>query len=495
MKSRLTKLIVLIAAILMFRSVIFPAVSWKTDEFCYLTIARQMNNGGVLYSDCADIKPVGIYYIYALADRIAGGSLEMDLLVLRVFSVVAVLLISLMLWHLGGYYAALLFAVYSTCIRASECLPANTEIFAVLFMAASLCFFCNKNFRFSYADLLPAAMLLSLSFLVSSRAGIVVLVYVVCLFLFMRNKVEAFVKMLASAAAFLLPVGILLAYYYSIGSLQDLINWQFYFIKYYVGAYSPLMRIFRGILVYRFMAGLLPLVFFGAYFYFADRKQLKSQNGLFLLILLVCLWLSAFSGGKHVERYYFPLLIPLTLMSGAGLGVFLDSHRGVEVKALILFMLLSSPMVYLHLNIISLYLNKYPKTYSAYMADKQAAIDYVKGHTQKNDPIFVWSYGDIFYCATERRMATPFFDPSGHLIAGKYLNTKESVDQFYELFFSHFEKNVPVMIIDETDFFGTEGSDINEYMVPYLEKLRSYVRTNYRKVDIPGKYNVYERKS
>jgi len=143
MKRRFTKLIILIALILIFRSVIFPPISWKTDEFCYLTIARQMNNGGTLYSDCADIKPVGIFYIYALADKIAGGNLERDFLVLKIFTIISVLLTSLMLWHIGGYYAALLFAVYSTCIRGSECLPANTELFAVLFLAASICFFCN----------------------------------------------------------------------------------------------------------------------------------------------------------------------------------------------------------------------------------------------------------------------------------------------------------------------------------------------------------------
>jgi len=196
-----------------------------------------------------------------------------------------------------------------------------------------------------------------------------------------------------------------------------------------------------------------------------------------------------------VERYYFSLFIPLVLMAGAGLSAFLESHRGIEIKALVLFMLLSSPVVYLHQNIISMYLNKYPKTYSAYMADKNEVVNYIKENTKKTDSIFVWAYGDIFYCAADRRMATPFFDPSGHLIAAKFLQTKERVDKFYTLFFSYFKKNIPAVIIDDTEFFGTEGSDINEYMIPYLDRMRNYVKENYRKVDLPGKYNVYERKS
>ena len=503
MKKTLFKILLLIVLILVFRSVIFPAISWKGDEFFYLTIAREMNDGRVLYTDCADIKPVGIYCIYALADKLAGHDLQMDFLVLRIFSVSAVLLISLMLWYVGrtlyneraGYFAALLFAVYSTCVRGSEVLAANTELFSVLFLAASLCFFCRGRFRLGYRDLLPAAFFLSLSFLVSSRAGIVVVAYVVFLFLFSKDKVGAFLKTLASAAVFLIPFGAVVLYYYCIGSLEDFLNWQFFFIKYYVGGYTPLMRIFRGILVYRFFAGLLPLVFFAGYLFFPLKKERFNKPALFFLVLLASLWIGVFSGGKHVERYYFPLFIPLAVLAGAGLESFLQSYQQTAVKWLLMFLLLSSPVVYLHMNIISMWLNKYPKTYHAYMEDKQAAIDYVVANTSKDDRLLVWPFGDLFYCATDRKMATPIFDPSGHLLAGKYLDTKEKVDLFYNMFFQHLEALPPKVIIDSTEGFGIEGSDINEYMVPYLERLKAFVRTNYDRADVAGKYTVYKRKN
>ena len=503
MKKTAFKILLLIVLILVFRSVIFPAISWKGDEFFYLTIAREMNEGRVLYTDCADIKPVGIYCIYALADRLAGHDLQMDFLVLRIFSVSAVLLISLMLWYIGrtlyneraGYFAALLFAVYSTCVRGSEVLAANTELFSVLFMTASICFFCRDRFRFGYRDLIPAALFLSLSFMVSSRSGIVVVAYVICLFLFSKDKISALLKTQASAAAFLLPFGAVVLYYYCIGSLQDFLNWQFFFIEYYVGGYSPLMRIFRGILVYRFFAGLLPLVFFIGYLFFPIRREKFNRPALFFLVLLASLWIAAFSGGKHVERYYFPLFIPLVALAGCGLDCFLQSYDKPAVKWLLIFMLLSSPVVYLHMNIISMWLNKYPKTYHAYMEDKQSVIDYVAANTDKEDRLLVWDFGDLFYCATDRKMATPIFDPSGHMLAGKYLDTKEKVDRFYNMFLDHLKAVPPKVIIDRTPFFGTEGSDINEYMIPYLEELRDYVRTNYDKVDIDSKYNVYKRKN
>lgn len=503
MKKTAFKILLLIVLILVFRSVIFPAISWKGDEFFYLTIAREMNDGRVLYSDCADIKPVGIFCIYALADRIAGHDLKMDFFVLRIFSVSAVLLISLMLWHIGrilyndraGYFAALLFAVYSTCVRGSEVLAANTELFSVLFLAVSLCFFCRGNFRFGYRDLLPAAFFLSLSFLVSSRAGIVVVAYVLFLFIFSKDKVGAILKTLASAVIFLLPFGAVILYYYSIGYLEDFLNWQFFFINYYVGGYSPFMRIFRGILVYRFFAGLLPLVFFAGYLFFPLKKERFNKPSIFFLILMAFIWLGVFSGGKHVERYYFPLFIPLVMLAGSGLDSFLQNYQKPAVKWLLIFMLLSSPMVYLHMNIISMWLEKKPMTYHAYFEDKQPAIDYVLANTSKDDRLLVWPFGDLFYCATDRKMATPIFDPSGHLLAGKYLDTKDKVDRFYNMFFDHLEALPPEVIIDSTPFLGTEGSDINEYMVPYLEKLRNYVRTNYDKVELAGKYNVYKRKN
>ena len=503
MKKTWIKVFILIAAVLVFRSVIFPAVSWKADEFFYLTGAREINAGRVLYTDFADVKPIGIFYIYALADKLGGGNLRCDLFILRIFSVSAVFLISLMLWYIGrtlynertGYFAALLFAAYSTCVRGSEVLAANTELFSVLFMTASICFFCRGRFRFGYVDLLSAAFSLSLAFLVNPRCGIVVLAYVVFLFLFSEDKTGAFLKTLASAAVFLLPVGFLILYYWHIGHLDDYLNWQFVFTKYYAGAYSLFMRIFRGVLVYRFFAGLLPLLFFVGYLFFPLRKERFNKPALFFLILLAVLWLSAFSGGKHVERYYFQMFIPLVMLAGAGLDGFLTTHDSVAVRWLLIFMLLSSPMIYLNMNLLSIWLDKKPMTYQAFMAERQPAVEYIQKNSSPDDAVLVWPFGDIFYCAAERKLATPIYDPSGHLLGGKYLNTKERVDQFYGMFFEKLEKSRPAVIVDSTEGFGTEGSDINEYMVPYLEELRDYVRTNYDKIDIAGKYDVYKRKN
>ena len=507
MKKTALKVFILIAAVLVFRSVIFPAVSWKADEFFYLTGGREINAGGTLYTDFADVKPIGIFYIYALADKLAGGNLQRDFFVLRLFSVAAVLLISLMLWYIGktlyneraGYFGALLFALYSTCVRGGEVLAANTELFSVLFMAVSLSFFCRGRFRLGYGDLLPAALFLSLSTLVNTRSGIVVLAYVVCLFLFSKNKVGAFIKMLVSAIVFLLPFGLVVLWYCSTGHLEDFINWQFVFTKYYAGAYSLFMRIFRGVLVYRFLAGLLPLLFFAGYLYFAGSASQGEgrfgRAGLFLLILLGVLWLSAFSGGKHVERYYFQMFIPLTLMAGAGLDTFLKVHGSVAVKALVIIMLLISPVIHLHMNLISLWLDKEPMTYQAFMDERKEAVDFIQKNSSPDDSILVWPFGDLFYCASERRLATPIYDPSGHLLGGKYLNTKERVDQFYGMFFDHLEAAKPAVIVDSTGNFGTEGSDINQYMVPYLEKFRDYVKTNYGPAEKAGKYTVYKRKN
>ena len=506
-KKTAFKVFLLIVLIFVFRSVIFPVVSWKADEFFYLTGAREINAGRVIYTDFADIKPIGIFYIYALADKLAGGNLKCDLFMLRIFSVAAVFLISLMLWYIGctlynnraGYFAALFFVLYSTCVRGSEVLAANTELFSVLFMTASICFFCRGRFRCGYVDLLSAAFFLSLAFLINSRCGITVLAYVVFLFLFSENKMRVFLKTLASAAVFLLPIGFIILYYWQIGHLDDYINWQFVFTKYYAGAYSLFMRIFRGILVYRFFAGLLPMLFFAGYLFLGASGSKDGGRfnyaGLFLLILLATLWLSAFAGGKHVERYYFQMFIPLVMLAGAGLDGFLTTHDSVAVRWLLIFMLLSSPMIYLNMNLLSIWLDKKPMTYQAFMAERQPAVEYIQKNSSPDDAVLVWPFGDIFYCAAERKLATPIYDPSGHLLGGKYLNTKERVDQFYGMFFEKLEKSRPAVIVDSTEGFGTEGSDINEYMVPYLEELRDYVRTNYDKIDIAGKYDVYKRKN
>ena len=179
----------------------------------------------------------------------------------------------------------------------------------------------------------------------------------------------------------------------------------------------------------------------------------------------------------------------------AGLDLFMTSHSGVTVKWLLVFMLLSSPMIYLHMNLISLWLDKKPMTYQTFMNERQEAVDYIRKNSSPDDSILVWPFGDVFYCASDRKLATPIYDPSGHLLGGKYLNTKERVDQFYGMFFDHLEAAKPAVIVDSTPFFGTEGSDINQYMVPYLEKFRNYVKTNYSPAEKAGKYTVYKRKN
>lgn len=501
-KKNILKISLLILLIIFFRSLIFPVLTWKKDEFFYLTAAKEINAGGFPYRDFADIKPAGIYYIYALADKLAGGDVKTDFFVLRIFSVSAVFLISLFLWIIGkklfdeksGYGAALIFAVYSTCVRGSEVLPANTELFSSLFLVVSIFFFCRSRDLFKIYDLAAASFFLSLSFLVNQRSGIAAVVYVLILFIFSENKKAAFLKTLFSAFIFLLPLFALILFYYLNGALEDFLNWQYFFTKYYIGAYSLPARIFRGVLVYRFFAGLLPLLFFSGYLLIVGKERRKKREYIFLSLLLLFLWLSAFSGGKHVERYYFQLFIPLSLLSAAGLELFISIPREKAVLAMTAVFFAISPIIYFHMNLISVHLDKNPMSYDAYLNDKKEVIKYIEDTTGKDDKIFVWPFGDVFYFCSDRKMAVPIYDPSGHLLGSGYLKTEERAKKIYGWFFERFEKTPPEVIIDSTGFFGTEGRKVNKYISAELEKLRTLIKENYTKIGkFEGGYSVYRK--
>ncbi len=500
-----SKIIFLIFTVILFRSVIFPYYSWKEDEFFYMTAAKIINAGGLPYQDFADIKSPGIFYIYSFIDFLGGDNFQNDFFVLKIVNICCVFSISVFFWLItkelfnkkAGFLAALLFASYSTCVRASEVLAANTEVFVVFFTSISMYFFVRKKMELSWSNLLLSSLFLSFAFLINMRIGILVIPYVVIVALSNNTSIKKVLKIITSAVFFLLPPLMVLLYYKLNNSLDDLLLWQYSFSGYYVGAYSLFKRIARGILVLRFLVGLVPILIFGCYYLISKRKKLREKENLFLLLVFLFTYLSAFSGGKHVERYYYLTFLSIIPICAAGLSIFIDNiniifNKTVNKKIIYCFIvvLLSfPPFLHLHFNIMH-----HPPTWTEYMNNKNNVIEYIKSNTSKDDKIFVWPFGGAYYFASDRLLANPVYDPSGHLLGNNYLRTRESADLVYNYFFEKFNDNPPVLIIDKTEYFDSDGRIVNEYIQNNLDKFHKIIEMNYIPVKVVNNCKIYKRK-
>jgi len=118
------------------------------DESTYLVIAQEILDGKTLYVDVWDVKPPGIFLLFAVLLKVFGHSICMIRLVAAVFIglTAGFLFLSLKRWGTKQKHA--LFAGVSYilfCAVHKWNFAANTEIFFLLFTAIGLFFFSGKK--------------------------------------------------------------------------------------------------------------------------------------------------------------------------------------------------------------------------------------------------------------------------------------------------------------------------------------------------------------
>src|SRR6476646_9571562 len=131
------------------------------DEAIYGSIAALMNRGGALYADGGvDNKPPGIFWVYAATFKVAGTYQMTAVHVVGLLVLVATcVLLFLIARSLAGVRAGLLAALIYGILTAAgnpRLLAANTELFMMLPLTASVLLMLRRRWLWAGALLVAA---------------------------------------------------------------------------------------------------------------------------------------------------------------------------------------------------------------------------------------------------------------------------------------------------------------------------------------------------
>lgn len=540
--------LLLLTAIL-FHAIEFRVASWNPDELIFATGGQKILAGDTLYRDFGDNKPPLIYYTYALIYKLSGTSYASLLLLSKLFTIAVIFLIALGLYFIGntlggrmiGVCSGLLFAAYSICSQGSEVLGGRTEIYAVLMSVISVYFFVKKDFALRFIDVLMCGLFQSLATLYNTRFGIFMAAY--GLFVLYKHGIgkKSIGIIAALSVPFVLAVVSVPLYYYQAGVFDYFTFWQSTIVKYYIAIMPFKVRLFSGLLILFFFAGLIPLVFFAAYQVItrlrekhasprssepADVKQdnaprisrwsekarrLKQsiawdkerQSFVFLILILILQYAAYFTGGKPGVRYFYMMYVPLCLLAAQGFTTLyrqvesntLNKQLAVVVKTVLVLFLAVSPVYF-----IVIHTNTPRPLLHESMTSNKRLVEYIKEHTSEQDRIFAWVNVSPIYLQANRTMATSMIYPAEFLCryyyyVGDFKNDRTA----WDIFLSQLKSEKPAIIIDDSGGFSTKKDNViiqviqNDYVELKAGEMREYIKDNYRRTDSIEGYDIYKR--
>src|SRR4029453_18216007 len=143
-----------------------------------------------------DTKPPGIYYIYVAVFKMAGKN---NLLAVHVLAILVVAATPLIVRRIGsrmggdwaGAWSGIGYAVFLHAYRPGDTLPANTEIFASLFLALSVLAFLQGERKARWGWMFLSGTLVGVATLIRQPSAVTLgamLAYLVCLWLIPRYQ-------------------------------------------------------------------------------------------------------------------------------------------------------------------------------------------------------------------------------------------------------------------------------------------------------------------
>ena len=482
------------------------------DQGIGLYIADVLRTGGAPYKDAWEIRPPGIFYIYAAAISAFGKTA----LALRLLDLITHTLTALALVHLGrrlysesaGLWAGLLYpAVYF--LGNDFWNLGNTDGSVALPSVLALCCVLEHRRGSRSAWDFGAGLLMGVVFLVRFTQG---LIYLPVLALIFASQVHArpygwtprIFRLALITAGFLLINGLFVLHMHMRGALGDFLYTLFVFApKYAVLTYDRNWTEFL-----RSIAGL--------HFFFTIKYALVTVPAL-----LACSWiavrersafglagilwlLSALLGMEVMAKYYayhwLPLFAPLALMAGWFFGQVMRSlrtgRRVIGIAGLVIlaycvgsFAARFGPVaVERFRDAVSLslgtqtqsdYLRKFDtldrgSDFSA-TANYRSA-EYLRQHTQPGDPVFVWGFETLIYYLADRNPPTRFC--SNYPIVAKWHR-----QDWYEELVEQIKTTRPVYILlvsrDAMPWITGHGLDSLSTLKRNHPELRDFISENY----------------
>jgi 4-amino-4-deoxy-L-arabinose transferase-like glycosyltransferase len=384
------------------------------DEGVYAYIGQEILRGGLPYRDVLDIKPPGIYYIYAMGIALFGETTEAIRIFTACCSLLTVVGIFLLARLLGGprasLCAALLFSIYSSAPHF-EGNGSNSEVFMILPLVASAYFLLISNGP-------RRRLFLSISGL---SAGVALLIKTVALpqvIVLMGIALYPFpVKwrlkdILDNALCFILPMfliaGGILAYFGAHGALEDFLYWNIVFPRKYFesGLNGPPWTFVIPNILPEFL--LLMTLALPTAFYMLLKK--RNRGHLLVLLWIGAAYLGVILPGKNFPHYYIQYLPPLSIAAGIGLGELFRLQGRDSFAALLL---VAGFFLYSVFYDYKFYLVYTPEEVSTSLfgprfVHSTCLARYIRARTLPSDYIYQWGMAMELYFLSGRRSPNRF---------------------------------------------------------------------------------------
>ena len=295
-------LFILLAFALRFTS-FFPYVI-DHDESTYIIIAQQWLQGKIPYVDNIDVKPIGIYIVFAFLLKIV-----QSVWVIRIGAAIAIGLTANYLnrgalqyfGRSSGCGVGYLYVFLASLHKWSW--SANTEIFFLLFSAAGLYHFIKAKKTKEY---LLVGLLFGIGFIFKYH---ILFELIAFLFVFiLMVKVNIWTKIKRSLLLFIgliIPVMSVLMVYAGMGFFQEI--WE---ATYHIPTrYSSTFNLWKALsFMGEFYLSLLPfsLLFFIGLVFAAKKRKITML--IFACSWLIFGWAGILSTGKNYFHYYFQAL-------------------------------------------------------------------------------------------------------------------------------------------------------------------------------------------
>ncbi len=319
-----------------------PTVSEKffnVDEGIGAVVAGSILEGGVYYRDSIDQRGPVTYYIYALIFALFGKNNMYAVhcaLILLIFAIAVILYLTgvLIADRKIACWVVLFFGIFSYGYSKSDMLAFHTEWCAILFNTIGAYLFLRYLFKTRSIFIFFSGIFFSLAFFSKQPALLDYLTALIFCFIFnfvvcrkdMRLLIRPCIYM---AAGFLLPAGILVAYYCLNNAWSD---FWFYFcgynFKYYV-AVLPLLERLKIAAMYLIdpksffrLNSLLIISFFlgGIKVIWQFMNNYKKVSRELLIDLYILFWgISAYIGASYTGRnfgHYYIMILPAFCILG-----------------------------------------------------------------------------------------------------------------------------------------------------------------------------------
>ncbi len=465
-QSRWVNVIIISIVVILRLPTLLPSL-YNDDEGYYGTIANDTLDGGTFYRTAVDTKPPGIYYIYLAVFKVAGKN---NLLAVHVLAILVVAATALIVRRIGarvsddwaGAWSGIGYAVFLHAYRPGDTLPANTEIFACLFLALSVLAFLQGEGKAGWGWMFLSGALVGLATLIRQPSAVTLGAMLASLvYAWLIPRCQSLGRALAAGSGvvtgFIAVIAGLAWYYQWQGNLHDAYLWTWAFAVRYVESETTLPYVLKRLVTLH----LVVMLAWGLLWYFGIRQIIETLRSfrhkrtvptdqVLLILWLVLSYLAIFIGWRFPGHYHLPVLPPLSILAGLAFSRFVAEQRRspqprwrwiragiIAAAALPAIGFLVGAFV-----VRARTLNFLP------------IVQHIVKETNPSDRIFVWGSSPQLYSFSDRRMATRFVSCS-HLVGAYASRPREETDKgksllpgTWEMFQADWEAHPPVLIID-----------------------------------------------